>query len=168
MEFISLANGKKIANVSTYVKDYLDKYADEFYIEVIVGTDSQNRKRSTEYATVIFMHRTSYESGMGKGGSIVYRKESLPRKYSKSDTDRKEQRKLRLLSEVHKSIEVADELRNNGIKVEHIDIDINPNPMFKSNEVLQEAQGWASGMGYNVRIKPDAVSASYAADRLVK
>lgn len=167
MEFTTLS-GAKVTDVVSYIKDYLDKNGEEFYIEVVVGCDSQNRKRHTNFATVIFLHKTSYESGMGKGGVVLWRKEQSERKHVKTEVDRRQQRKLRLLAEAQKSIETATHLNENGIKVEYIDLDLNPLPQYKSNEVLDEARGWAQAMGYNVRIKPDAISASYAADKVAK
>ena len=50
----------------------------------------------------------------------------------------------------------------------YIDIDINPNPKFKSNEVYQAAKGWIESMGYEVRFKTVAPLVTSAADWLVR
>ena len=168
MDFKILSSGKSIENVVDYIKTYLKEYENTHYIEVIVGSDSQNRKRKTEYATVILLHKTDYESGIGKGGHVLYKLETAERPFTPTDAERKDHRSKRLLNEAWKSIELAEMLRNNGINVDIIDLDMNPDPKYRSNDVLAQATGWAEGMGYRVRCKPEAMSASYAADTLVK
>lgn len=168
MDFKILSSGKSIDNVVDYIKAYLKEYENTHYIEVIVGSDSQNRKRKTEYATVILLHKTDYESGIGKGGHVLYKLETAERPFTPTDAERKDHRSKRLLNEAWKSIEMAEMLRNNGINVDIIDLDMNPDPKYRSNDVLAQATGWAEGMGYRVRCKPEAMSASYAADTLVK
>lgn len=168
MEFKVLSSGKPIGDVISYIKNYIKEFEDTHFIEVIVGSDSQNRKRTTQYATVILLHKTDYESGIGKGGHVLYKLEKADRPYTPSEAERRDHRSKRLLNEAWKSIEVAEMLRNNGITVDVIDLDMNPDPKYRSNDVLAQAMGWAEGMGYKVRCKPDAMSASYAADTLVK
>jgi predicted RNase H-related nuclease YkuK (DUF458 family) len=168
MDFKILSSGKIVENVVDYIKTYLKEFENTHYIEVIVGSDSQNRKRKTEYATVILLHKTDYNSGIGKGGHVLYKLETAERPLSITDNERKDHRSKRLLNEAWKSIEVAEMLRTNGINVDVIDLDMNPDPKYRSNDVLAQATGWAEGMGYRVRCKPDAMSASYAADTLVK
>lgn len=168
MQFKILSSGKKVEDIVIYIKDYLKLYEDNHFIEVIVGTDSQNNKRKTQYASVILLHKTDYESGLGKGGHVLYKTETEARPFTNNENERRDHRSKRLLNEAWKSIELAEMLRNNGIKVDIIDLDMNPDPKFRSNDVLGQAMGWAEGMGYKVRCKPDAVSASYAADSLVK
>ena len=168
MEFKILSSGQQVGNIVDYIKAYLKEYENTHYIEVIVGSDSQNRKRKTQYATVILLHKTDYESGIGKGGHVLYKTEFTERPYTPTEAERKDHRSKRLLNEAWKSIEVAEMLRNNGINVDVIDLDMNPDPKYRSNDVLAQATGWAEGMGYRVRCKPDAMSASYAADTLVK
>ena len=55
-----------------------------------------------------------------------------------------------------------------GPKPKWIDIDLNPDPRFKSNEVFRQAVGLVEGMGYEVRYKTLGPIATYAADHLVK
>lgn len=168
MKFKTLSSGKIIDDIIPYIKSYLKEWEETHYIEVIVGSDSQNRRRLTQFATVILLHKTSYESGIGKGGHVLYMMDTENRPYAVSEGERREHRKMRLLKEVQKSIFVAELLRENGIKVEHIDLDLNPDPLYKSNEVLTEAMGWVTGMGFHSRCKPEAISASYAADLVCK
>ena len=168
MEFKVLSSGKPIGDVISYIKDYIKEFENTHFIEVIIGSDSQNRKRKTQFATVILLHKTDYDSGIGKGGHVLYKTDTIERPFTRTEAERKDHRSKRLLNEAWKSIEVAEMLRNNGIKVDVIDLDMNPDPKYRSNDVLAQATGWAEGMGYRVRCKPDAMSASYAADTLVK
>jgi len=78
-------------------------------------------------------------------------------------------RSVRLLNEVWYAIETAEFLKEAGIpKPKWIDIDLNPDPRFKSNEVFRQAVGLVEGMGYEVRYKTLGPIATYAADHLVK
>jgi predicted RNase H-related nuclease YkuK (DUF458 family) len=49
-----------------------------------------------------------------------------------------------------------------------IDIDLNPDPKCRSNQVLTSAVGIVTGMGYKVRHKGNSPVMTYAADHLVK
>jgi predicted RNase H-related nuclease YkuK (DUF458 family) len=73
------------------------------------------------------------------------------------------------MTEVWKSIELAEHLRENGIpKAEYIDIDLNPDKKFKSNIALRQAIGFVEGMGYQVRCKSMGAIMTYAANYLVR
>jgi predicted RNase H-related nuclease YkuK (DUF458 family) len=134
-----------------YVKDFIG--ANEGTC-LYVGCDSQNFSNKTIYATVIVLYNK------GKGGHVLYTKETLPK-----ITDRY----TRLWREIEKSLEVADYLTANGIsKPDFIDVDLNPDPKYKSNQLLRAALGYVESMGYRVRCKPDAMTASYVADALCK
>jgi len=75
----------------------------------------------------------------------------------------------RLLTEVWKSIEVAEYLKENNLpKPKYIDIDLNPDPKYKSNQVLRQAVGLVEGMGYKVRYKQLGAMMTYAANHLVR
>jgi predicted RNase H-related nuclease YkuK (DUF458 family) len=150
MEFKSLTTKKNI-NVIEYIKAYLNAYPT---VELLVGCDSQNHAYNTIYATVIALYKP-------KGGAhILYRKEVLPVENT---------RQVRLMNEVWKSIETAEFLYKAGLpRVKYIDIDVNPDKRYKSNEVLRSAVGLVEGMGYAVRYKTMGVATTYAADMLVK
>ena len=53
-------------------------------------------------------------------------------------------------------------------KPAYIDIDINPNPRYKSNEVFSAAKGWVEGSGYEVRFKTFGPLVTTFADWVVK
>jgi len=89
--------------------------------------------------------------------------------YRRWKADREFTRSVRLLNEVWYAIETAEFLKEAGIpKPKWIDIDLNPDPRFKSNEVFRQAVGLVEGMGYEVRYKTLGPIATYAADHLVK
>jgi predicted RNase H-related nuclease YkuK (DUF458 family) len=66
-------------------------------------------------------------------------------------------------------LQTANYLVEHGIqKPNFIDIDLNPDPKYKSNQVLRAALGYVESMGYVPRCKPNAVVASYVADAICK
>jgi len=146
-------SGEKLQNVSEYVKNYCEEHKD-LNIEIIIGTDSQNKNSKTIYSTVIVLYNP------GHGGHCIFKRWKTPREKI---------RQVRLLKEVEESINIANELVENGCKKpKYIDIDINPNPKYKSNEVFQTAKGWIESMGYEVRYKTLAALVTSAADWLVR
>lgn len=142
--------GEKLENTIEYVKNYVNMNEG---IEVIVGTDSQNKNNHTTYSTVIVMYTP------GHGGHCVFKRWKTPRERV---------RQVRLLKEVEESINIANELRDAGIKIKYVDLDINPNPKFKSYEVYQTAKGWVESLGYEVRFKTIAPLVTSVADWIVK
>ena len=125
-------------------------------LKVCIGTDSQVKGASTEFATVIVFLR------QGKGGFMYV----LP-----DVTRRKMSIKERMLTEVGKSIEVAHALSRlftlYDVDLE-IHADINTNPGFKSNAALSEAMGYIRGMGFAFRAKPHAFASSSCANKMVQ
>lgn len=134
-----------------YLKDYLSKFPET---EIMIGCDSQNYADNTIYAIVIAMYR------QGKGAHVIYRRWK---------TSKELVRATRLLTEVWNAIETAELMRSNGLpKPVWIDVDLNPDPRFKSNEVFRQAIGMVEGMGYKVRYKTMDPMITYAADYLIK
>lgn len=159
--------GELIEDILQYSIDYLKENPET---KIYVGTDSQNFRHSTRFATCICYHKQD-SNEQGKGAHVIF----CPIK-SRKIRDIKE----RLMKEVEYTMEVVYVLRNmlnqhietielsNAVPIEFIDLDINPNENHKSNLVYNEAVGWAKGMGLQVRTKPNAYSASYAADKIAK
>jgi len=144
-------SGEKLSNISDYINEYIKNNNE---IEIIIGTDSQNKGRNTTYSTVVVLYTP------GHGGHCIFRRWKTPKETV---------RQVRLLKEVEESINLANELVENGCpKPKYIDLDINPNPKFKSNEVYQAAKGWVESMGYEVRFKTLAPLVTTVADWLVK
>lgn len=149
--FRSLTDGSKIEELVSYVKQKLSVRSDvKFYI----GCDSQNRGKTTHYGIVMVFHYGN------NGGHVIYATRHMPRVKDNAE---------KLLKEAQFSIELAQYLEEHGVrKPNFIDLDFNPDPKFKSNNILRAAMGWVEAMGYVARCKPDAVSASYAADKACK
>lgn len=151
-QFKTLVKGENVELIS-YVKNHLNKFPNT---EILIGCDSQNRKHETIYAIVIGMYIPQ------KGAHVLYSRFSEPRV-------RMEQNQVRLLNEVWYSVEVAEKIKSElGIIAKWIDIDLNPDPKWKSNLALSNAVGLVVGMGYKVRHKGNSPVMTYAADHLVK
>lgn len=149
-KFKTLVANKPIELIQ-YVRDYIEQYPG---IEILVGCDSQNRKRETIYAIVIGLYNP------GKGAHVLY---------SRFTTTRERDNVARLLNEVWFSVETAERIKNEvGVAAKWIDIDLNPDPKYRSNSALTSAVGIVTGMGYNVRHKGNSPIMTYAADHLVK
>jgi len=150
MEFRTLTNQQKI-DLIEYIKTYLNNNP---HVDILIGCDSQGYWDKTVYATVIALYKP------GNGAHVLYKKETV---------EPERVRQVRLMTEVWKSVEVAEYLKNSGLpQVKYIDIDINPDKRYKSNEVLRAAVGLVEGMGYQVRYKTLGAMATFAADTLVK
>jgi predicted RNase H-related nuclease YkuK (DUF458 family) len=144
--------GTKIPDIVAYINDYVSTRED---VEILIGSDSQcfgNKK--TVYGVVIALYTP------GKGAHVLCSRESV---------EMENNTPTRLLNEVWKSIEIAEYLKENGIpKPKWIDIDLNPDPRYKSNSVLRQAVGMVEGMGYKVRYKHLGALTTYAANHLVR
>jgi predicted RNase H-related nuclease YkuK (DUF458 family) len=125
-------------------------------LKVCIGTDSQVKGKSIEFATVIVFVRK------GKGGFMYIRNENSTQRMNV---------KQRMLVEVGKSIEVAYALCNifSRFSVEmEVHADINTNPSFKSHDALKEAMGYIVGMGFAFKAKPEAFASSSCANKIVQ
>ena len=81
----------------------------------------------------------------GHGAHVVFKRWKENRGPSRNE---------RLLKEVWSSVECAENLKKAGIyNVKYIDVDLNPNPKYRSNDVLSSAKGMVEGMGYEMRYK---------------
>ena len=144
--------GTEVLDIVSYIREYLS-HRDN--VEILIGSDSQcygNKK--TIYGVVIALYTP------GKGAHVLCTRETLPMEHNTPS---------RLLGEVWKSIEMAEFLKENGLpKPQWIDIDLNPDPKYKSNSVLRQAVGVVEGMGYKVRYKHLGALTTYAANHLVR
>jgi len=125
-------------------------------LKACIGTDSQVKGATTEFATVVVFIRK------GKGGFMYVLPETTRRKMSIKE---------RMLKEVGNSIEVAYSLARlftlYDVDME-VHADINTNPSFKSNDALKEAMGYILGMGFVFKAKPDAFASSNCANKMVQ
>ena len=144
--------GTEVLDIVSYIREYLSRRDN---VEILIGSDSQcygNKK--TIYGVVIALYTP------GKGAHVLCNRETTPMEYNTPS---------RLLSEVWRSIEIAEWLKENGLpKATWIDIDLNPDPKYKSNSVLRQAVGLVEGMGYKVRYKQLGALSTYAANHLVR
>ncbi|WP_442590388.1 ribonuclease H-like YkuK family protein [Pedobacter sp. AW31-3R] len=126
-----------------------------FHLKVCIGTDSQVKGPSTDFATVIVLLREHH------GGFMYIHQEKTTQKMSIKE---------RMLVEVQKSIETAysvcDLLDLYDVDLE-VHADINTSPMFKSNKALNEAMGYILSMGFIFKAKPEAFASSTCADKMV-
>jgi len=152
MKNFKTLHGIPIDNIIEYIKNFLLEKPDT---EILIGSDSQSFGNfKTVYGTVIALHMK------GRGAHVLCTKETTPFEKEMS---------VRLINEVWKAIEVAEFLRNNELpKATWIDIDLNPDPKFRSNKVLRQAIGLVQGMGYKVRYKHNGAMTTYGANYLVR
>lgn len=125
-------------------------------LKVFIGTDSQVKRGTVEFATVIVFLRQH------KGGFMFIHKDRKNHNMSIKE---------RMLLEVQKSIDAAYQLCP-LLEQYHIDLevhaDINTNPNFESNVALKDAMGYILGMGFNFRAKPESFASSNCANKLVQ
>ena len=144
-------SGEKIPEIDMYINKYMSTHEDT---EILVGTDSQNRGDFTIYSTVIALYEP------GHGAHCLFKRWKEPRERI---------RNVRLMNEVWASLATAEDLVKHGVrKPKYIDIDVNPSPRFKSNEVYSSAKGMIEGMGYEVRFKTFGPLVTTLADYVVK
>lgn len=153
LQFKSLSTQKPV-NIVNYVKEVMRLKPET---KLYVGTDSQNGRRMTTYATVIVLHFNENETG--KGAHVLYSRESLPKLRD---------RYTRLWGEVERSVEVSNILRDGGLTIKNIDLDFNEDPRWQSNTVLRSAVGYVEASGFVARWKPNDAFSTRMADVLCK
>lgn len=142
---------RKEIDLKTYLENWISKNPDH---KIYIGCDSHNENQTTTYAVVIVLH---YSNG---GGHVLYSRKSFPRMND---------RHHRLWKEVEFSVEAAIQLMSMGFdKPDYIDIDLNPDPKFKSNSVLRAAVGLIESLGISARYKTKSPWAISIADTICK
>lgn len=135
------------------LKHTLQKLETFPFVEIHIGSDSQNIGKKTKYCTVI-----AYRFG-NRGVHYIL---------SKSEQPVIRDMWTRLWKEAELSLEVAEWLTKQvNIKVE-IDMDYNNDENFKSHKLVAATKGWANSLGYKVNIKPKNQIATKAADHHCK
>ena len=141
------------------VKAFIDNCGPD--TKVYLGCDSEKIKINGEwhadYITAIVVHIN------GNNGCKIFGEITREKDYEKA----RNKPRLRLMNEVYKVADMYLELAaiiENDIEVH---LDINPNMMYNSSVVVNEAIGYIKGMCNVIPlVKPNAFAASYAADRL--
>ena len=129
--------------------------------KIYLGADSERFRESqmwwAEYTTVVVVHIN------GKHGCKIFGEVDRERDYD----PRGDKPSMRLMNEVYKIadlyMKLHDVLEDRDVQVH---LDINPDEMYGSSCVINEAVGYIKGMCNVVpMVKPKAFAASYAADR---
>jgi predicted RNase H-related nuclease YkuK (DUF458 family) len=142
---------RKEIDLNSYLENWIKNNPSH---KIYIGCDSHNEGIKTNFATVIVLH---YGTG---GGHVLY---------SKSSNERIKDRYERLWKEVEFSVAAAQILLGMGFdKPDHIDIDLNPDPKYKSNSVLRAAVGMIESLGITPRYKTKSPWAISIADSICK
>jgi predicted RNase H-related nuclease YkuK (DUF458 family) len=129
---------------------------------IYIGADSERYRRGdgwfADYTVAVVIHID------GSRGCKVFGKVDTERDYDK----RHDRPATRLMNEVYRASEMYLALEEAiGTRHAEVHLDINPDEMHGSSCVIQQATGYIRGMcGFQPKVKPEAFSASYAADRL--
>lgn len=130
---------------------------------IYIGADSErylgkNDNWYADYTVAIVVHLD------GSRGCKVFGKVDTERDY-----DAKHNRpSTRLMNETFRAAQMyLDLIDAIGDRHAEVHLDINPDEMYGSSCVIQQATGYIRGLcGFAPKVKPEAFSASYAADRL--
>jgi predicted RNase H-related nuclease YkuK (DUF458 family) len=148
-----LGTGEKIHLIG-YLHAWLEKNEEH---KLYIGCDSHNSGNRTKFAVAIVLHNQT------KGGHVIYSKLEIQKIGSKNSSYE------RLWKEVELSVETAQELIDNGIqKPDYIDIDLNPDPRYRSNDLLRSAVGLVESLGIEARYKTMSNWSIAIADTLCK
>ncbi len=130
---------------------------------IYIGADSERyRGRDdqwyADYTVAIVVHMDSSR------GCKVFGKVDTERDFDK----RHDRPATRLMNETYRAAQMyLDLIEAIGDRHCEVHLDINPDEMHGSSCVIQQATGYIRGMcGFPPKVKPEAFSASYAADRL--
>lgn len=144
-------DGTKV-DLESYIRTYIESRPN---VEIWIGCDSQIYGVETCYAVVVALYTP------GKGAHVIYNKW---RSKEKVRTMR-----VRLVREAWSAMETAEQIQSYGLpKPKYIDLDINPDPKYRSNEVLSQVVGMCEGMGYSVRVKSSGPLVTSMADAIVR
>lgn len=142
------------------VKDFIEAQTPN--TKIYIGGDSERFLIGdvwyADYTLAIVVHIN------GNNGCKIFGEVQRERDYDQ----RKDRPRMRLMNEVYKIAEMylqlKDVLEDRDVEVH---LDINPNEMYGSSCVINEAVGYIRGMCNVIpMVKPRAFAASYCADRL--
>jgi predicted RNase H-related nuclease YkuK (DUF458 family) len=142
------------------VKAFIEAQSPE--TKIYIGGDSERLLIGdtwyADYTLAIVVHID------GNHGCKIFGEVSRERDYDQ----KKNKPRMRLMNEVYKIadlyIKLHDILEDREVEVH---LDINPNEMYGSSCVVQEAVGYIRGMCNVIPlVKPNAFAASYCADRI--
>lgn len=119
------------------------------FAEIRIGTDSQNSRKDSKYATVVvfrFPHR---------GAHYIYQVTQVP-KIKDLFT--------RLFKECELSVEIAEFMKESGFHVSAIELDYNNMKVTKSTPLVAATTGWVTSLGYKAICKNGDMIATKAGD----
>ena len=134
-------DGQKV-DLVTYVGNYCHTHSN---IQIMVSTDSQCHGGHTCFATIVAMYDCG-DGEQGHGAHVIF-KNWRTRRYKKSEIFD------RMMDETMASIDVAKLMRDSGIFVKYVDIDISPEEEAGSNVAFSAAKGWIESEGFECRWK---------------
>ena len=142
------------------VKAFIEAQSPE--TKIYIGGDSERliigNEWYADYTLAVVVHIN------GNSGCKIFGESVRERDYDQ----KKSRPRMRLMNEVYKIAELylklQDVLEDREVEVH---LDINPNEMYGSSCVINEAVGYIKGMCNVVPfVKPNAFAASYCADRM--
>lgn len=145
-------DGQKV-DLATYVDNYCHTHKN---IQVMVSTDSQCYGNVTCFATIVAMYDCG-DGEHGHGAHVIFNRWKT-RRYKKSEIFD------RMMAETMASIDVAKILRDSGIFVKYVDIDISPDEDNGSSIAFSAAKGWVESEGFECRWKTLAPLSTSIAD----
>lgn len=149
------------------IVDYLDEVSPES--KVYIGCDSKRYKRKLNkeqsewfaaYHTAVVIHKDN------RFGCKVFVDTEVMRDYDQ----RNDRPYLRMMNEAYKAVEAYQQLEETLLDRDvEVHLDVHPDKKYGSNVATNSAVGYVKGVtGLEVKIKPDAFAASYAADHQTK
>ncbi len=121
---------------------------------VYIGCDSKVNGSHTLFGLVVVIHIDRHKGGMVYGKKSVYNRRMVMFE--------------RIMREVDLAMQCAFSILDAvGERSFEVHLDINPNPIHKSNRAMKQAMAYVKAQGFNCQIKPDAWAASTAADYLI-
>ncbi len=136
-------NGTAVLDPKTYVANWLKQNRNS---ELHIGCDSKVKGNTVKYSLSICMRE------VGAGVHEIYCSKTLPRH---KDTYH------RLWNEVNMVVSLAEQLAD--LAEINVHLDINQDPKYLSNRLLESSVGYIKSLGYNAIAKPDAWAASSSA-----
>ncbi|MCP4437525.1 MAG: hypothetical protein GY810_01015 [Aureispira sp.] len=140
------------------VREYIKGCSPE--TAIYVGSDSKcfsrNKERMVAYITVVVIHID------GNKGAKVFKGLDTEKHFGSL--------RQRLMTEVGYAATAAYEIAEAvGSRPFEVHLDLNPNPYYKSSQVVKEAMGYILGtVGFKPHVKPESIMASNCADRWAK
>ena len=135
-------------NIKTKIKNYSSKGG-----IIYVGADSMLHSTTCSFASVIAFHSTDL-----RVATYFYKKLKIKEEKFKDV-------KVKILHEVNLALEAAqfviDTCPNAKLEVH---VDISTKKQHLTSRLYSTVKGWVSGLGYNLKVKPDSWASSSIAD----